>query len=93
MMERQQVYQAINVLDSQRTLLGDQADLVLGALREQLNRLDNEQLVAPRDTRRKQVTVLFAKVDGLTRLAAEVSSANILYLINMLWRRFDKLIV
>lgn len=91
-MQPDRIEAAIAAIERQRDQLGERvAEIALAALREQRTAVETADM-PQRDTRRKLVTILFAKFEGLTRQAEAAATANVLYLVNMLWRRFDKII-
>lgn len=85
-----QIEQAIATLESQRAILGDRVvNTVLASLREKLTALQVKAV----SEQRKQVTVLFASVSGLTDLLEVVDAEEINDLLLALWQRFDQIIV
>ena len=97
-MNRQEELQhAIDVLETQRAILGDRVtDVTIAALREKLVSLTAQTAVAspppPRTTQRKQLTILFATVVGFSGVAESVPDTSMLNVINLLWRRLDEAI-
>ncbi len=92
---RLKLERAIAVIDSQRTLLGDSvADVTLTALRAKRELMGEETAVLPEDrvTQRKQLTILFAKVDGFTEATQTLPNTRMLNIINLLWQRLDRAI-
>lgn len=101
MSKREEVLHAIQVLKSQRAVLGDQVtDVTVAALQEKLAIMGGETAVSPslaapplpRTTQRKQLTILFATVIGFSGVAESVPDTNMLNIINLLWRRLDQAI-
>ncbi len=86
---------AMAVIDNQRTLLGDSvADVTLAALRAKRELIGEETAVLSEDrlTQRKQLTILFAKVDGFTKATQVLPNTRMLNIINLLWQRLDRAI-
>ncbi|MBP6805270.1 MAG: hypothetical protein KA362_14255, partial [Chloroflexi bacterium] len=101
MSKREEVLHAIQVLKSQRAVLGDQVtDVTVAALQEKLAIMGGETAVSPslaapplpRTTQRKQLTILFATVIGFSAVAESVPDTNMLNIINLLCRRLDQAI-
>ena len=69
MNEREQLEQAIQALEAQRTILGDAVvEAALGPMRWQLADLEREAAPMSKEER-KLVTVMFADISGFTALA------------------------
>ncbi len=94
MNEREQIQQAITALSAQRILLGNSAvKTTVAVLRERLEMLDdNAKAHLPRSTQRKQITILFANVTGLSSVTQAIPDTNMLDIMNLLWQRLDKAI-
>ncbi|MBP6015652.1 MAG: AAA family ATPase [Candidatus Promineofilum sp.] len=98
-LNRAQLQQAIDYLAGQQALLGEAAVLTtLEVLEEQLAALPEEPAGREAiDTRpgeqRKQVTILFAAIDGFTRLSGTTRNTARLRQIDLLWRRLDETIL
>lgn len=96
---RAQLQQAIAYLAAQRASLGEAAVLTtLEVLEEQLAALPEEPAArqataAPPGEQRKQVTILFAAIDGFTRLSGATRNTARLRQIDLLWRRLDETIL
>lgn len=94
--EREQLRYAIASLEKQRPLLGDDVvDTTVVTLRERLSQIDSyspDGASLKRSAQRKQVTILFANVTGLARIAESIPDTNILDLMNVLWQRLDSAI-
>jgi class 3 adenylate cyclase/tetratricopeptide (TPR) repeat protein len=88
--EKEQLQQAINHLESQRSLLGDAVvEAALSPLREKLRSLAEPQSATEQ---RKQVTVLFADVSGFTALSESLDPEMVRDTMNALWHRLDAVI-
>src|SRR5215208_6302431 len=88
--EQRDLDQAIQALEAQRPLLGDEiVDIAQTAIREKLARL-----LAGRHEpqQRKLITVLFADVSGFTAMAETMDHEIVNSVINSLWWRVDKAI-
>ncbi len=82
---------AIEALENLRGELGEQAvDLATSVLRD---RLAGEAGPAPADTQRKQVTVLFADVQGFTALAERQDPEVVRDVMNAIWARLDAVLL
>ncbi len=95
MKNRERILQAINVIATQRILLGDPVvNITLEALKEQLADQDADHDLAhtQRAAQRKQITILFANVTGFNSIAQAVPDTNMLDIMNLLWQRLDKAI-
>lgn len=90
--ERRKLEQAILVLQQQQALLTPAVtETVLTVLRDKLMMLQTA-VSLPMQAQRKQVTVLFAQVSGLTRLVETTSDTGMLNLMNVLWQQMDQAI-
>jgi class 3 adenylate cyclase/tetratricopeptide (TPR) repeat protein len=90
MTEKQQIQQAIDHLESQRSLLGDAVvDAALAPLKEKLS---DPSEVASTPEQRKQVTVLFADVSGFTAMAETMDAELVRDTMNALWQKLDGVI-
>ena len=88
MTERQQLEQAIAVLESQRAILGDSiVDASIAALQLRLQKLEE-----PLRQTRKQVAVLFADLSGFTALSEKMDAEDVSNLMNALWEHLDAVI-
>ncbi|MFN8411671.1 MAG: adenylate/guanylate cyclase domain-containing protein [Anaerolineales bacterium] len=87
--------EAIRAQEALRPTLGDaMVDTVVNALQSQLNELQ-KQIARPEvstETRRKQVTVLFADVSGFTALSENMDAEDVANLVNRIWARLDRII-
>ena len=95
MKNHERILQAINVIATQRILLGDPVvNITLEALNEQLASLgvDHDLPHAQRAAQRKQITILFANVTGFNSIAQAIPDTNMLDIMNLLWQRLDKAI-
>ncbi len=90
--EREQLKQAIALLESQRAMLGNSVvELGLAPLREKLAELEAQS--RPMEQRRKQVTVLFADISGFTAMSELLDPEVVTEVLNALWQRLDAAIV
>lgn len=95
MLKREQIEASIEAIEAQRPLLGNAVvETTLDALRKKLLALTAEtetnSLELP--AQRKQVTILFARISGFSRVAEALQDTNTLDLMNRLWRRLDEAI-
>ncbi len=82
--------QAIEALEAQRSLLGDQVvDIAQASLREKLARLGMGSPASREPQERKLITVLFADVSGFTAMAEAMDHEIVSTVINSLWSRVD----
>jgi predicted ATPase/class 3 adenylate cyclase len=88
--EQNELDQAIQALEAQRPLLGDEiVDIAQTAIREKLARL----LAGRHEPQeRKLITVLFADVSGFTAMAETMDHEIVNSVINSLWSRVDRAI-
>ena len=97
-LNRTQIQQAIAHISTQGALFGEATTAtVLDVLRERLEDLGEETrpekgAVLARE-QRKQVTILFAAIDGFTRLIDTARNTARLQQIDLLWRRLDQTIL
>ena len=96
MLTRDQLHDALSQFAAQRARFGDATETVVRVLEERLAALPVETTVVvaprPKDEQRKQVTVLFAAIDGFTRLAGATHNTERLRQIDLLWRQLDETI-
>jgi predicted ATPase/class 3 adenylate cyclase len=96
MLTRDQLHDALSQFTAQRTRFGDATETVLRVLEERLASLPDEPAAVvaarPKTEQRKQVTVLFAAIDGFTRLAGATHNTERLRQIDLLWRQLDETI-
>ncbi|HOU40175.1 MAG TPA: adenylate/guanylate cyclase domain-containing protein [Promineifilum sp.] len=97
MVSRDQLQEAIAQFTDQRARFGAATETILAVLRERLAALPSEPTAAtkppqPAGEQRKQVTVLFAAIDGFTRLAGAIHNTERLRQIDLLWRQLDETI-
>ena len=91
--KRKNLERAIDTLEAQRSILGDQiVDIAQGAMREKLAQLDAETRLSHEPQERKLITVLFADVSGFTAMAETMDHEIVSTVINSLWTRVDKAI-
>src|SRR5574338_742070 len=91
--EREDLNRAIEALQAQRAVLGDQVvELAQTALREKLARLHMGEQTGHEPQERKLITVLFADVSGFTAMAERMDHEIVNTVINSLWSRVDKAI-
>src|SRR6266498_107975 len=82
--------QAIEALEAQRSLLGDQVvDIAQASIREKLTRLGMGIRASHEPQERKLITVLFADVSGFTAMAEAMDHEIVSTVINSLWSRVD----
>ena len=82
--------QAIEALEAQRSLLGDQVvDIAQASIREKLTRLGMGLQKSHEPQERKLITVLFADVSGFTAMAEAMDHEIVSTVINSLWSRVD----
>ncbi len=87
--EREQLEQAIALLETQRAILGDAAtDAALAGIRRRLQALDKSHP----ERQRKQVTVLFADICGFTAMSESLDAEAVHEIMNALWDRLDHII-
>lgn len=94
MREREQLEQALMVLEGQRATLGDAVvEAALNSIREKLATL--QEAPPPSEQQRKQATILFADISGLSVLSEKMDMdvEDVMELINRLWQRLDRVIV
>ena len=96
MLTRDQLHDALSQFAAQRARFGDATETVVRVLEERLAALPVETTVVvaprPKNEQRKQVTVLFAAIDGFTRLAGATHNTERLRQIDLLWRQLDETI-
>ncbi len=88
--------QAIQALEAQRELLGDDVvESALGPLRERLLMLETPPAVSPRQStqQRRIVTILFADVSGYTAMSEHMDAEDVRDTMNALWQRLDNVIL
>jgi class 3 adenylate cyclase/tetratricopeptide (TPR) repeat protein len=91
--ERDDLEQAIAVLEEKRSLLGDEiVDIAIASMREKLAGLGAGSRASHEPQQRKLVTVLFADVSGFTTMAERMDHEMVSTVINSLWSRVDKAI-
>src|SRR5687768_16907884 len=91
--ERDDLEQAIAVLEEKRSLLGDEiVDIAIASMREKLADLGVGSRASHEPQQRKLVTVLFADVSGFTAMAERMDHEIVNSVINSLWSRVDKAI-
>ncbi len=97
--EATKLQQAIQALDSQRALLGDDVvEAALGPLRERLTSLQTIQAVQnvptqPAAQQRRIVTILFADVSGYTAMSEHMDAEDVRDVMNALWQKLDNIIL
>ncbi len=90
MQETYQIQQAIDHLESQRSLLGDAVvETALRPLREKLASLKDSP---DAQEQRKQITVMFADVSGFTALSETMDPEVVRDTMNALWQKLDGVI-
>ena len=89
--EQSDLYQAIQALEAQRLLLGD--EIVNAAQESMQEKLARLQAGEHELQERKLITVLFADVSGFTAMAETMDHEIVSRVINSLWSRVDQAIV
>lgn len=88
--EQKELKQAIQALEAQRAILGDQVvNIAQASMREKLARLKTG---AHEFQERKLITILFADVSGFTAMAETMDHEIVSGVINSLWSRVDQAI-
>ena len=91
--ERLKLRSAIEALEAQRALLGDEiVETALTPLREKLLLLDMD-VAQPGRKLRKHATILFADITGFTALSESTDPEEITEALNSLWSRLDAIII
>lgn len=91
--EYQALQHAIDALEAQRSILGDQTvDAARAVLLEKLASLNAVDRPPHEPQERKLITVLFADVSGFTAMAETIDHEIVSSVINSLWSRVDKAI-
>ena len=92
--ERELLEQAIAVLETRRSLLGDDiVDAAITSMREKLAGLKDGTRATREPQQRKLITVLFADVSGFTAMAETMDHEVVSDVINSLWSRVDRAIL
>ena len=92
--ERELLEQAIAVLETRRSLLGDDiVDAAVTSMREKLAGLKDGTRATREPQQRKLITVLFADVSGFTAMAETMDHEVVSDVINSLWSRVDRAIL
>ncbi|HKI53068.1 MAG TPA: adenylate/guanylate cyclase domain-containing protein [Anaerolineales bacterium] len=92
--ERELLEQAIAVLETRRSLLGDDiVDAAITSMREKLAGLKDGTRATREPQQRKLITVLFADVSGFTAMAETMDHEVVSDVINSLWSRVDRAII
>lgn len=95
MSEIEKIEQAIQALEAQRDIIGDDVvDVALGPLREKLavllTSIATSQLGKIEDShQRRIITVLFADVSGFTAMSEHQDAEDVRDMMNALWERLD----
>jgi class 3 adenylate cyclase len=95
MTSRQDIEQAITVLEGQRTALGREVvETSLAALQEQLVHLDRQEELSDsgRRAERKQVSVMFADISGFTAMSEKLDPEEVRSMINACFERLGAVI-
>lgn len=91
--ERADLKRAIEALDAQRLVLGDEiVEITQASLHEKLARLEAGIPRSHEPQERKLITVLFADVSGFTAMAEATDHEIVSSVINSLWSRVDRAI-
>jgi class 3 adenylate cyclase len=86
---QQKIERAIEALEAQRAILGDEVvEIAIASLRQKLREINGRAA-----SQRKQVTVLFADLVNFTALTGAMDAEDVVELINTLWERLDNLIL
>jgi class 3 adenylate cyclase len=99
MTEIEKIKQAIQVLETQRAIIGhDVVDAALGPLREKLAALKASTPAGPAvgkedGTQRRIITALFADVSGFTAMSEQMDAEDVRDTMNALWQRLDAVIL
>ena len=96
MEEALKLQQAIQALDSQRAILGDDVvEAALGPLRERLLKLETPQPGPSQQAtqQRRIVTILFADVSGYTAMSEHMDAEDVRDTMNALWQKLDGVIL
>jgi len=92
MTDLQTLLHAIAVLEAQRSTLGDDVvNAALGPMRQKLAALQEQDQVAA--SQRKQITVLFANIAGLSALAENLDLEESRDQLQDVWRQLDPIII
>lgn len=98
-LSRPHLQEAVAYIAARKTLFGEAtAATAIEVLEERLAALpeeapERETAASPLEEQRKQVTILFAAIDGFTRLAGATRNTARLRQIDLLWQRLDETIV
>jgi len=87
---REEIEASIAALEAQRALLGDAIGPAIAALRAQLSGDADE--VRGTENQRKQITVVFADVQGFTKMSETMDPEDVAETLNSLWERIDRVI-
>ena len=91
--ETEDLHRAIEALEAQRAVLGDEiTDIAQASIREKLDRVNRGVRGLDEPQQRKLITVLFADVSGFTAMAESMDHEVVNTVINSLWSRVDKAI-
>jgi class 3 adenylate cyclase/predicted ATPase len=91
--ESEELHRAIDVLEAQRSILGNEiVNIAQASMREKLARLNRGIRASDEPQERKLITVLFADVSGFTAMAEAMDHEIVNTVINSLWSRVDKAI-
>jgi len=91
--ERENLQRALEVLEAQRPILGDEiVGIAQASIRDKLVRLNLGIRGTDEPQQRKLITVLFADVSGFTAMAEALDHEIVNTVINSLWSRVDKAI-
>ncbi len=91
--EHELLEQAMTVLESKRSLLGDEVvDIALAAMLEKMRGLETRTHTTLEPQQRKLVTILFADISGFTAIAETMDHEIVSNVVNSLWSRVDKAI-
>lgn len=92
MSDLDQIQRAINSIEAQRTVFGNEVtNTILTVLKEKQGQENGRSPdeADPRTAQRKQVTILFADITGFSQIAEAIPETSMLDIMNVLWRRID----
>jgi len=99
MEEAEKLQQAIQALEAQRAILGeDVVNAALGPLRERLAQVQMppsapKVSTQPASQQRRIVTILFADVSGYTAMSENMDAEDVRDTMNALWQKLDNVII
>jgi class 3 adenylate cyclase/tetratricopeptide (TPR) repeat protein len=99
MEEADKLQQAIQALDAQRAVIGDDVvEAAIGPLRERLAQIETAQAeesvpAQPASQQRRIITILFADVSGYTAMSEHMDAEDVRDTMNALWQELDNIIL